>query len=487
MRFAELLESAGLAPPSAGAEISDVQIDSRRCGEGSCFVAVRGWTRDGHRYIPDALKAGASAVVVEDPAAACDAPAMAVTGSTKAAAGRLAQAIRGWPARKLTCVGITGTNGKTTVAHLVRGVLRRAGREPAMLGTIHYETGADVRAAPTTTPDPISLAEMTNEMVAAGKTHLVMEVSSHALDQRRTSGLSFRVGVFTNLSGDHLDYHGDLDRYLAAKCLLFEQLDANAWAVVNADDPAGRRILDATQAQQLRYALDAEAELVGRVLRSDTDGCEFELTTPRGDVRARTPLIGRHNVQNCLAAAGACVALGVELPTIAAGLAEVSRVAGRLQRVPCKKRFDVFVDYAHTDDALANVLRSLRPLTRGRLTVVFGCGGDRDRTKRPRMAAVAQDLADRLVVTSDNPRGEKPEAILDEILAGLGAEGRRRTQVEPDRRAAIDLALSEAREGDVVLIAGKGHETYQIIGERRMDFDDAAIARELLAAKGSVA
>jgi UDP-N-acetylmuramoyl-L-alanyl-D-glutamate--2,6-diaminopimelate ligase len=419
-------------------------------------------------------------VVCEDPAGVPGEGAWAVVDDARVAIADLAQAIRGWPARRLTCIGITGTNGKTTTAHLIRHILAAAGHSPAMLGTVTYETGRRRLPADTTTPDPVTLADLMAEMVADGRTHLVMETSSHALDQRRTAGLDFRVAVFTNLTGDHLDYHKTMEDYLAAKRKLFEGLSASAAAVINRDDAAGEALAAATKARVCWYGLSSAADLWARIDRIDSNGTDFTFARGSEHLAAHTPLIGRHNVYNCLAAAAACTALDVPLPAVADALADVRCVPGRLQRVEAAAAFQVFVDYAHTDDALANVLNSLRPVTRGRLIVVFGCGGDRDRTKRPRMGRVAEQLADQVVITSDNPRSERPEAIIEEICSGLSAEGRGRAIVEADRRAAIARAIGLAREGDIVLIAGKGHETYQIIGGRRIHFDDVETATEVL-------
>lgn len=487
MRFSELLTSSGLDVQNrrGDAELSRVTDDSRTCGEGDCFVAVRGTAVDGHRFIPDAVAAGASAIVLEDESLAPtgeDAPAVAVVKKTRRAAGPLAQAMFGWPARKLTCIGVTGTNGKTTVAHLIRSILTACGHDVGLLGTIQYETGGRVAPAATTTPGAIELAEMCAEMVASGRTHLVMEVSSHALHQWRTSGIDFAAGVFTNLTGDHLDYHATMKRYLAAKRRLFKHLSPNATAVINRDDPAGEEMIRATTAKTLTFGLNPLADLRARIGAIDASGMRFELVGEDGEVPVSVGLIGRHNVYNVLAAAGACQAVGLDPRQIADALGRVPPIPGRLERVPCEAGFDVFVDYAHTDDALSNVLNAVRPIVRKRLVVIFGCGGDRDRTKRPRMAGVAEQLADAIVVTSDNPRSEKPGAIIEEILAGLSDLGRSKTRVEPDRRAAIRLAIRSAEPGDVILIAGKGHETYQIIGQQRSEFDDAAVAAEEISA-----
>jgi UDP-N-acetylmuramoyl-L-alanyl-D-glutamate--2,6-diaminopimelate ligase len=486
MRLTELLASAGADVLSCrgDADLTSVSADSRRCGPGTCFVAVRGLADDGHKYIPAAVAGGCSAVVCEESAAVPNGTPVAVVRGTRQAVGRLAQAIHGWPARKLVTLGVTGTKGKSTTTHLIRAMLAEAGFSPALLGTITYETGKRSIAAVTTTPDPIALAEMTAEMSAAGRTHLVMEVSSHALHQERTAGLEFRVGVFTNLTGDHLDYHGTMEQYLAAKRRLFEQLCPDSTAVINRDDPAGDAMAQASRAKVIWYGLSSLADLRGRIDRIDSTGTHFALVRGSEQTPVFTPLIGRHNVFNCLAAAGACAALGIDLGTIAKAVGRVDYVPGRLERVPSGAPFQVFVDYAHTDDALEKALAAVRPITRGRIIVVFGCGGDRDRTKRPRMARVAEKNADAVVITSDNPRNEEPQAIIDQIVAGLSEEGRSRAVVEADRRRAISLALDQAREGDVVLIAGKGHEKYQIIGKQRLRFDDVEVAQELLARWG---
>ncbi len=475
MRFSELLSIAGLTDvrPRGDAEVTKVVTDSRLAAPGACFVAVRGTRQDGHRHIGSAVEAGASAVVCERDSTTPDSAACAVVDNTRVAAGLLAQAIHGWPARKLDVLAVTGTNGKTTVTHLLREILSATGAHPAMLGTISYQTGRRDEPASVTTPPATELAEMTAEMVADGRTHLVMEVSSHALDQDRVAGLEPIVGVFTNLSGDHLDYHHTMDAYLAAKRRLFEQLSPDATAVINRDDPAGEQIAEATAAGVRWYGLSPAADVRAKIDEIGADGSRLKVITADGEAaELRTPLIGRHNVYNVLAAATAAMAMGVEPDIISSALGRVNRVAGRLERVNVPADYQVFVDYAHTDDALENVLGALRPVTRGRLIVVFGCGGDRDRSKRPRMAQVAEKLADHMVITSDNPRSEPPDEIIEQIVAGLSADGKARADVEPDRREAIRLAVARAARGDLVLIAGKGHEKVQILADRRIEFDD---------------
>jgi len=487
MRFSELLAEAGVdgVHRRGEADVQRVVTDSRKAQEGDCFVAVRGTATDGHRYIASAVAAGCTAVVCEDAAAVRPRVAHAVVPDSARAVGPVAQAIAGWPARKLTVVGVTGTNGKTTFTYLLHHILKSSGKKAALLGTIAYDTIAASAPAGTTTPDPLQLAGMMADMVRAGGTHLVMEVSSHALDQGRTAGVDFDVGVFTNLSGDHLDYHGTMANYLAAKRRLFESLPAAARAVVNRDSRYAEQIASATAAPVLWYGLSPAADVYARIERIEPSGSSFFLVHAGREAGVQLQLIGRHNVANALAAAAAAIALGVDLEAIARALGEVRYVPGRLQRVAFAGPFDVMVDYAHTDDALDNVLSALRPLTDGKLILVFGCGGDRDRSKRPRMAGVAEKRADRIIVTSDNPRSEDPAAIIEEVMAGFSERARGQVQVEPDRRSAIAAAVASAGKGDVVLIAGKGHENYQVIGDRRIHFDDVEIAAELLGQAGT--
>lgn len=491
MRFIQLLAEAGIKPRTVvgDADVEFVCSDSRLCASGGCFVAVKGRSCDGGDFIPEALQAGAGAIVCENensiPRNWRGKAACAVIEDTQQAAGFLAQAIEGFPARKLTCLGVTGTNGKSTVTHLIHSILNAAGLKAGMLGTVSYETVGRSIPAKMTTPDPVALAGMCAEMVNAGATHLVMEASSHALDQKRTAGIDFTVGIYTNLSGDHLDYHGTMENYLAAKCRLFESLSPQGIAVINRDDRYADKIIAATKATVRTYGLNPLADIQGRIHRIDAEGTDFYIISKGRIFPVHTPLIGRHNVFNALAAACAVNALGVEPGQIAELLGKIQTIPGRLERVETNGRFQVFVDYAHTDDAMRNVLGSLRPISQGRLVVVFGCGGDRDKSKRPRMAQVAQEFADSIVVTSDNPRNESPQQIIDEILAGFFSAGSGGdVRVEPDRAKAIALAIGGALSGDIIVIAGKGHETYQIASGRRTHFDDAEVARQCIAGSG---
>ena len=489
MEFSKLLKSAGITPVAqAGrAKVELVCADSRQARPGACFVAVRGPERDGHDHIASAVAAGASAVVCQDAARLPAGVAHAVVADSATAAGLLAQAILGWPSRRLTSIAVTGTKGKSTVTYMIRSILEQAGLRTGLLGTISYQTGLTSHPAGNTTPGAVELAGLCDEVVRAGWTHLVMEVSSHALHQRRTAGLAFAAGVFTNLSGEHMDYHHTMAEYLSAKALLFEGLGASATAVVNADDPAGRQIGVRTRAKLCWYGLEDGADLRARIDSLEAAGTRFKMDFAGRSEPVFTPLIGRHNVYNCLSAAGACLAVGGDLATVARGLEALSYVPGRMQRVSGGQDFQVFVDYAHTDDSLEKALESLAPLRRGKVILVFGCGGDRDRTKRPRMARVAQQLADRIVVTSDNPRTEDPQAIIDQIVAGLDADGLARAAIEPDRRRAIECAIAGAAPGDIVLIAGKGHEDYQIVGTTKIHFDDVEVAAGCLRQREGVA
>jgi UDP-N-acetylmuramoyl-L-alanyl-D-glutamate--2,6-diaminopimelate ligase len=406
-----------------------------------------------------------------------------VVADVDAALRAAADAWYGRPQDALDLVGVTGTKGKTTTTWLVRAALTAAGRKTAVFGTIAYDVGdGRPRDAGNTTPGALQLRRLLAEAREAGSTACAMEVSSHALDQGRAEGLPFRAGVLTNLASDHLDYHRTPDAYFEAKARLFSSLSPDAVAVLNCDDPAFSRFAGRSRGRLLSYGLAEGADVRASKVALAADGTTFRLDAPDGrNLRVATPLVGRHNVSNFLAAVAAATALGVPAATAAAGASTLEGVRGRLERVESAGDLHVFVDYAHTEDALRQVLGFLRTVGAVPLTCVFGCGGDRDRTKRPRMGAVAADLSDRVVVTSDNPRTEDPLAILREIEAGIPASARAKTTTEPDRRQAIRRAVLEAPEGSTVLVAGKGHEDYQIVGTTKLPFDDVAEAREALA------
>ncbi|MHC4621715.1 MAG: UDP-N-acetylmuramoyl-L-alanyl-D-glutamate--2,6-diaminopimelate ligase, partial [Planctomycetota bacterium] len=391
-----------------------------------------------------------------------------------------AQVSRGNPASQLTNLAVTGTNGKTTVAFLVRSCIQKAGRKCGLIGTVMYDTGSASREAALTTPDCFSIARMQSEMLKAGSKYMMVEASSHALAQNRLAAIEFKAAAFTNLSGDHLDFHQTKENYLNAKTRLFQSLSPDASAVLNKESPEAFEIAQKTNADALWYAIDDHADVTAHICSTDINGTVFDLEYAGQREQVKTSLPGRHNVSNHLAAAGLCLAAGLDLQTIAAGLSALETIPGRLEKLHGDADFAVIIDYAHTDDALKNVLTTLRPLCTGRLTVVFGCGGDRDRTKRPRMAKVAEDLADNIIVTSDNPRTEGPEDIISEIITGFENRHPDTFKVEPDRKKAVEFAVGTAERGDIVLIAGKGHETYQIIGARRFDFSDKDIAQKCL-------
>lgn len=459
-----------------------VCADSRRVEKGDVFVAVKGASVDGHDYIPQALANGAAVIVVEKTASSIprDVPIVKVRNSALVL-GELAQAWAGETANSLTKLAVTGTNGKTTVAYLVRSILNQAGLPCGMIGTVEYDLGRGLIApAGNTTPGAVELADILRQMGENDLKAVVMECSSHGLDQGRVAGIDFAAAAFTNLSGDHQDYHGSMQRYLEAKSRLFTGLREHAIAVINVDDPAGNELAALAKGRIWRYGFDIGLDISAVIENMSIKGCRFELTMFGEKTRIQTPLTGRHNVFNCLAAAGLAKAAGLRLTDIKRGLESFTGVPGRLERIETGRPFTVCVDYAHTDDALDHVLRSLHQLKENRLLVVFGCGGDRDQSKRPRMAAVAERWADRIVLTSDNPRTEDPVAILEHIRAGFSREGLKKVTERPDRRAAIAWALKHARTGDVVLIAGKGHEDYQVIGTQKKYFDDRSVVREIL-------
>jgi UDP-N-acetylmuramoyl-L-alanyl-D-glutamate--2,6-diaminopimelate ligase len=491
MNFSELLNIV------TSDKSPDICVDSRLVEEGCIFVAVRGTIYDGHDFIPQAAERGAKYIVADKhgekyraPDTACE--IILVEDSAEAAA-ILAQAGRGKPASKLTNLAVTGTNGKTTVAYLVRSIIRTAGEKCGLIGTIVYDTGLDSSQADLTTPDSLLIADAQQRMVRAGAKYMVIEASSHALSQNRLAGINFKAAAFTNIAGDHLDYHKTKADYLAAKTRLFTSLSPDAAAVLNKQAPEAELIAGQTSAKVLWYAVDEPADLTAHIESIDITGTVFTLGYAGQSSTVKTPLSGRYNVSNHLAAAGLCLAAGFDLETIAAGLSALKTVPGRLEKIDDESASgdsqrdkgrsgnpSVFIDYAHTDDALKNALSALKPFCEGTLYVVFGCGGDRDRTKRPRMAQVAEQLADFIIVTSDNPRTEKPEGIIDEIINGFENPASEKITVEADRRKAIELAIKRAVKDDILLIAGKGHEDYQIIGTKKIDFSDKLIAQQCL-------
>jgi len=460
-----------------------IRTDSRLVKEGDIFVAVKGTAYDGHDFIKQALVNGARYIVCqndEQHTRRNDRYESIIADDTTEAVAILAQASAGNPALKLTNLAVTGTNGKTTVAFLVQSIITSAGQKCGLVGTIMYDTcSGSIHQAPLTTPDCLDIASKQKEMVENGAKYMVIEASSHALSQNRLAQIHFKAAAFTNLSGDHLDYHKTKEEYLAAKTRLFSALTPDAVAVLNKQSPETKFIAGQTNAGLLWYAVDEEADLIAHIESMDITGTVFTFEHSGRSSIVKTPLLGLYNVSNCLAAAGLCLAAGFDLDTVTAGLSALKGVPGRLEKIDGGD-FSVIIDYAHTDDALKNVLTTLKPLCKGKLRIVFGCGGDRDRTKRPRMARVAEELADFIFVTSDNPRTENPVSIIDEIVAGFENNNTQTITIEPDRKKAIELAIESAEKDDIVLIAGKGHEDYQIIGKKKFYFSDKEITRECL-------
>ena len=461
--------------------VKDLTTDSRHVQRDTLFTALRGTRTDGHRFLAEALDRGAGALVVEELPAALW-PRVQAEGQTvirvpdcHQAVAVLASAYYQHPARQLSLIGITGTNGKTTTAYIVEAILQAAGESVGMLGTVDYRIGAKRLPAPQTTPDATLLHDLLSQMVATGTRYAVMEVSSHALAQERVSGCPFAVAAFTNLSRDHFDYHGSETAYFNAKARLFRDLEAE-WHVLNLDDPYGRALLLTSHACLLTYGLSSSTTLKPHAVHHGLDGIRFVLPTSDGPLTLRSPLVGRHNIYNLLAGIGIALALGVDAEAIRQGVARLRKVPGRLERVCCGQDVTVFVDYAHTPAALEQVLRLVRAEAAGRLITVFGCGGDRDPGKRPLMGQAATALSDYTIITSDNPRTEDPQRIIDDIVEGLTAPSSSYTAI-PDRRQAIEQAIAMAQAQDIVVIAGKGHEDYQIIGQQRYHFDDREVAR----------
>jgi UDP-N-acetylmuramoyl-L-alanyl-D-glutamate--2,6-diaminopimelate ligase len=487
MKLGELLRDLPVLHTGADSsvEVSSLAYNSREVRPGTLFFAIQGEKADGHAYIPQALERGAVAVVSEraaPPELAARWIQVAAIRRALADAGRI---LLDHPERQLQLIGITGTNGKTTTTYLVESVLAAAGILSGVFGTIEYRMGGKTKVATNTTPESLDLLTYFGELVKAGGKAAVMEVSSHSLAQERVWGFHFAVAVFTNLTQDHLDYHKDFEHYFQAKRRLFEGLGAPPpdWAVINTDDPWGARLLELPYANHLTYGLNGDAHVTPKQVASSAAGTEAVIATPAGKLQIVSPLLGRANLANILAAIATGVAMGISSAKIEEGIANLHAVRGRFERIDEGQPFLVVVDYAHTDDALKNVLKTAREITRDRLIVLFGCGGERDRTKRPRMGEAAGALADFVILTSDNPRSEDPLLIMADALVGLQRTSKPYI-AEVDRGIAVRKALEEAREGDVVVLAGKGHETYQILKDGKIDFDDRDVARRVLGEMG---
>ncbi|PYK03181.1 MAG: UDP-N-acetylmuramoyl-L-alanyl-D-glutamate--2,6-diaminopimelate ligase [Verrucomicrobia bacterium] len=469
-------------------EVAGLAYDSRRVTPGMVFVAIPGQKTDGHGFISSAVDRGATAVVCEqDGFVSQRATKIKVTNAREALA-RAAAAYYQHPSKKLRIIGVTGTNGKTTVAFMVKQIMEAAGVNCGLIGTVRYEIGERVIPAQRTTPEALEIQQMMAQMLRADCQACVMEVSSHALEQKRVCGVEFDVGIFTNLTQDHLDYHGTMENYFAAKKKLFNALGSGpkrGGAVINLDDAFGARLAkEASVESQFTYGLGQAAKLRATQIKLGKDATQMVIETAQEKFPCRLPLIGRHNVYNALAAVGSGLMLKVGVQPIQTALNSMRPVPGRLESIALGQPFSVFVDYAHTDDALRNVLITLREITSGRLLLAFGCGGDRDAGKRPKMGKVAAELADSTIITSDNPRRETPEKIAAAVEEGFCRARRDGYRVELDRKRAIDQIIRSAKPGDAVLIAGKGHETYQEFEDTVIPFDDRVHARETLETLG---
>ena len=494
-------------------EIGSIHYRAQEVQPGGMFVAIEGQTADGHDYMHQALKRGALAFIAqkEPPqpflneiraASPKSRPIVIQVPNTRIALADLAACFFGHPSRGLTLIGITGTNGKTTVAYLIESILLQADFKVGVIGTINYRYGEKIFANPMTTPESLDLQRILSEMRRDGVTHVIAEVSSHAMDLYRIKSCWFDIAVFTNLSQDHLDFHGDMQAYWSTKKRLFTEYlttgpkKENASAVINCDDARGRELSDSLPMSVARTGATPDCEIKSENIRCNLNGTDGKVAAPGGSFNFKTPLVGVHNVENILSATGVATALNIRSDTIKAGIEALSAIPGRLEPIENSTGRYIYVDYAHTPDALENAVSAIKEIAPARIICVFGCGGDRDKKKRPLMGEIVARLCDLSIVTSDNPRTEDPAAIIDQILPGVGQSGgllystidlktgfkEKGYAVEPDRRHAIELGILASRPGDAVLIAGKGHETYQILGTAVVAFDDREEARKVLQA-----
>ncbi|MCM3114033.1 UDP-N-acetylmuramoyl-L-alanyl-D-glutamate--2,6-diaminopimelate ligase [Neobacillus sp. MER 74] len=483
MKLQKLLKNLHLLVPYLGEdpEITSIENDNRKVQSGSLFICIKGYTVDGHDFAESAVKSGAAAVLAERPLL-LDVPVILVKDTTRAMAV-LADAFYEQPTKNLHLIGITGTNGKTTTSHLIEKIFSDANQKTGLIGTMYTKIAEKTIETKNTTPESLTLQKTFRQMVEAGVDIAVMEVSSHALDLGRVHGCDYDVAVFTNLTQDHLDYHKTMDEYKRAKSLLFAQLGNTfdqkkpKFAVLNADDPASDMYRRSTAAHVITYGIDNIADLQAKNIQMTSSGTQFELVVHSEKYPIKMQLIGKFSVYNVLASIAASVVSGIDIKAVIQSIEGVKGVSGRFELVNAGQDFTVIVDYAHTPDSLENVLKTVQHFAKKKVFVIVGCGGDRDRTKRPLMAQIACQWSTNPILTSDNPRSEDPLAILKDMEAGVQGSAYR---MIPDRKEAIQTAIREASAGDVILIAGKGHETYQIIGNEVHDFDDRLVAREAI-------
>ncbi len=485
---------------NAPGQVASICYDSRECEENSLFVAISGLKADGHHFIPEALDRGARFILHEHDFT----PPKGITAiqvrDSRRILGVLGKNFFSHPSADLCLIAVTGTNGKTTITYILESIIKAAGFNPGVLGTVNYRYNGTVMPAPNTTPESFDMQRILRLMADAGISHVIAEVSSHAVDLQRVDECDFDLGIFTNLSQDHLDYHGNMESYFSAKKRFFaevlprSQKDRPLRMIINGDDPWGKRLLGEVPVPAWSFGIETPGEIHAGSFTLTPQETEALVCRPGGTFRISSPLIGRHNLYNILASAAGALALGIPEKDVITGIAKLQNVPGRLERVNLPGDPDVFVDYAHTEDALEKVLQNLSSFQSNRIITVFGCGGDRDRSKRPLMGRAAATLSDLALLTSDNPRSEDPMDIIREIEAGITEEGIRKYAAEevygklpekgyaviPDRRKAIEKAIAIAKQGDIVLIAGKGHEDYQLVGKERLFFDDRLVARETL-------
>ncbi|MFH1248029.1 MAG: UDP-N-acetylmuramoyl-L-alanyl-D-glutamate--2,6-diaminopimelate ligase [Candidatus Omnitrophota bacterium] len=459
-----------------GISVKGLTCNSKEAKKGDIFIAIQGVKRDGNLFIQEAIDRGACAIISQEHSFGLKLPWIVVKDCRKAA-GDLASIFFGRPCEKLKFIGITGTNGKTTIAYLAEDILKEAGKKTGVIGTVNYRFNNKIIPSNNTTPGPLQLHSIFKRMRDGKIKYVVMEVSSHALEQDRVRGIDFSSAIFTNLTQDHLDYHKTLEEYFQTKARLFRNLSTGACAIINTDDRYSRRLRRLTKARVVTYGIDHQADFMAQKIKFDLQGTDFILKTPSLSLPLSVRLIGRYNVYNYLAAISWAMCQGLPWSKIDLAVRNFSYVPGRLERVDTARGFSVFVDYAHTEDALKNVIQALREVGRGRIIVVFGCGGDRDRSKRPKMGKVATELADLAIITSDNPRNEEPLAIIADIKKGIKKNN---YLVIPQRKEAIMKSLFLAKKHDIVLLAGKGHEGYQIIKDKVFDFNDCQTVKECL-------
>ena len=462
-------------------EITGITNDSRKVRPGYLYVAIKGYKADGHNFIKKSLECGAQAIVSEEKLSLDTSIPQIVVRNTRKALSSLSCCFYNNPSQKINVVGVTGTNGKTTTTFLTKSIIEKAGYEAGLIGTINYQIGEKMITAQETTPESVELQRLIAEMVEAKIKFAVMEVSSHSAIQHRIENIDFKTAVFTNITAEHLDYHKTISNYMNAKLELFKNLRKDSFAVLNADDEFSEYFADRTNAKILWYGIKNDADIKAEICRESTSDIMIKLKYSRKEIDMKIPFVGVHNVYNVLAAVASAISLGFELDVIKSGIETAPTVPGRLESVPCNRGFEVVVDYAHTPHALETVLQALKNLVKGRILLVFGCGGDRDKEKRPLMGRIADEKSDVFWLTNDNPRSEDPLNIIDGIKAGIKPGRSFHTQI--NRHKAIADALSEATDGDLVLVAGKGHEKYQIIKDTITPFDDREVIKAILSGK----